>query len=235
MLLLPAMFNMIAWSVRGLVTGGWKAFFEFWIDKLDLTGSVSTQQAGPASFDLMLPHLNLAAKSPDTLTWWVTIGITLFLQLLALHIPEKFLPFRYLLQLGLFVQMTALVFFAATPTAFPYSLQGYVGNALECGIWLVLVVPWVHALVYYIFDFSVLKKACLTLMTIGFLLVALPFQLMVHVFLMMKGSLLLMPLLYFLFGVWLLMAAFVALYGWAMSWSGQTAIPAKPAHGRYWI
>jgi hypothetical protein len=223
MLLLPAMFNVMAWSARGAVTGCWKVVFEFWIDKLDLDGTVSMKSAGPASFDLMLPRLNLAAKAPDALTWWITFSVTVFLLLLALRIPEKFLPLRYLLRFGLFVQMTALLFFAAAPTAFPYSLQRYVSNALESGIWLVLVVPWVHSLVYYIFDFSILQKACLTLMTIGFLLVALPFQLMVHVFLLVKGSLLIMPLLYFVFGVWLLMVAFVALYGWAMSWPHHNA------------
>jgi hypothetical protein len=225
MLILPLCFNVLTWLVRRPISNGWAAFFEFWMVKLDLAGSVSMSPIGPRVLDLSLAYLHLPSEAPNVLMWWLTLSITLFMMMLSLHVPDRLLPLRYLLRFGLFVQLTALVFFAIAPGAFPYTISDYIRSVLNSAVWLVMMVPWVHALIYYIFDFSVLQKAALTLMTLCFLLAALPFQVMVHAYLLVKGSLLVMPLLYFVFGIWLLMVACVALYGWAMSWHRQPVDP----------
>jgi hypothetical protein len=133
-------------------------------------------------------------------------------------IPERLLPMRYLLRIVVFIQLTALVFFVTVPAAFPYSLPQYIVSSLQTAVWFMLFVPWVHALVYYVFDFSLAQNARLTGLTLLFVASALPFQLMAHGYVLVKGSMLLMPTLYLVFGIWLLIFPCVALYGWAMSW-----------------
>ena len=95
-------------------------------------------------------------------------------------------------------------------------------------MWFLLVVPWAHALIYYIFDFSLLKKAWLTLLTLLFVVLALPCQIMAHAYLLVCFSLLFLPVLYFVFGALFLVLGCIALYGWAMSWQrgSSESIPA---------
>ena len=50
------------------------------------------------------------------------------------------------------------------------------------------------------------------------MVIAVPMQLALHVYLMVTCSLLMMPLLSFVFGPTMLVFGCIALYGWAMSW-----------------
>jgi len=217
-LFLPLAFNTATWWARDAISAGWKAFFEFWITELDIAGTVTLKTFGPGWLDLALPYLDLPSSSPDALTWWVTLIMTIIALLLSSFTPDNLLPLRYLVRVAAFIQITSLLFFAIVPAAFPYTVSGYTEDSLAAGAGFILIIPWVHALVYYIFDFPLLKKAGLTLLTIAFITIALPFQLMAHAYLLVKFSLLFLPLLYLIFGIMLLTLACIALYGWAMSW-----------------
>jgi hypothetical protein len=50
--------------------------------------------------------------------------------------------------------------------------------------------------------------------------VFLPLQVLVHVGLVLKGSALVMPVLFLIFGLLLDVLILVAFYGWALSWPG---------------
>jgi hypothetical protein len=217
-LLLPVAFNVVTWLLLPPITSAWRTFFSFWIERLGIEGKASFIPRGPRSVAIPLPYVELPTRMPDAETWWMTVALTVLALLAAPSIPERWLPVRYLLRVVLFIQLTALVFFVTIPAAFPYSLPQYIVSSLQTAVWFMLVIPWVHALVYYIFDFSLAQKARLTGLTLAFVAGALPFQLMVHGYLLVKGSMLLMPALYLVFGIWLLIFPCVALYGWAMSW-----------------
>ncbi len=218
MLLLPMAFNAATWWLRKIIGAGWATIFEFWITKLGMTGVVTLKAIGPAWLDLALPYMELPSSAPTAATWWITLIITITALLLARFTPDKLLPLRYFVYIVAFIQFTALIFFATIPNAFPYTVSGHIENSLITGTGLIFIIPWVHALIYYIFDFSLLQRFLLTLLTLAFIIIALPFQFMVHTYLLIKFSLLFLPLLHFIFGILLLILACIALYGWAMSW-----------------
>ncbi|WP_354687217.1 hypothetical protein [Cupriavidus necator] len=217
-LLVPVAFNLAEWILRDRISFAWAGVLAFWIDKLGINGIVIERLTRVAWFNFNLPYLNITAAVPDVLTWSTTLIATLAVFLLSLRIPDQYLPLRYFLLFAVFIQFTALLFFAVAPQSFPYSASEYVDNVLKTCASLLFLLPWGHALVYYIFDFSWPKKIFLTLITLLFVIVAVPLQLALHVYLMACCSLLMMPLLSFVFGPTLIVFGCIALYGWAMSW-----------------
>src|SRR5947209_14218038 len=79
------------------------------------------------------------------------------------------------------------------------------------------MIPLILGFTYFLFDFSLLKKLMLSLISMGYLTLFLPFQYMLQVYILRK-SILYMPLLYFAFGPFLDVLIFVSLYSWGMSW-----------------
>lgn len=217
-LLVPVAFNVAEWMLRDHISGIWAGVLRFWIDKLGIDGVVIEQLTRVAWFDFNLPYTNVVAPVPDVLTWFVTLIATLAVCLMALRIRDLYLPLRYFLLFAVFIEATALLFFAVAPQSFPYTASRYVDNGVKTCASLLFLLPWAHALVYYIFDFSWPKKIFLTLLTLVFVMIAVPMQLALHVYLMVSCSLLMMPLLSFVFGPTMLVFGCIALYGWAMSW-----------------
>lgn len=216
--LFPAAFTLGLWLMRHPILALWQALLAFWSEKLAPGTLVSLGAVGPAALELRLPAPVLHATAPDGLTWGLTLGTTVLILSLARTLPEHLLPLRYFLRVAGFIQLTSLAFFAIVPEAFPYSLPEYLRSLLEAGLCLLVLLPWMHAAVYYVFDFSWWRKVALTALTLSFLIVAIPLLVMLHAGLLRGGSLLQLPLVYLLFGVWPWIFACIALYGWAMSW-----------------
>ncbi|WER48373.1 hypothetical protein CupriaWKF_26670 [Cupriavidus sp. WKF15] len=216
--LLPVLFNVVEWQLRIPLSTAWTAIFGFWLKRLEIAGVVSERLTSMAWFDMPLPHVEVVASLPDGVTWLVAAALTILVCLVALRLSDKYLPLRYLLLFAVFIQVTALIFFGVVPERFPYTASGYVDNGLKTAVSFLLLLPWAHALVYYIFDFSWSRKIGLTMMTLTFVVVAVPLQLMLHVYVMCRWSLLCLPLLSFLLGPSMILFGCIALYGWAMSW-----------------
>jgi hypothetical protein len=218
LLVLPVLFDLLVLKALDPVARAWAAFFAFCVEKLELAGSVTLQPVDFGWFVVQLPNVALPSMPPDTVRWVSAVVLSATVWLGARLVPDAIAPLRYFLRSVAFVQLTAVAYFLAMPAEFPYNVALYLDGSSQMAVWLVLVIPWVHALVYYIFDFALWKKAALTALTLAFIAIALPLQMMVHAVILVHGSLLLMPLLFFLFGTWLLLLPCVALYGWAMSW-----------------
>ena len=92
---------------------------------------------------------------------------------------------------------------------------------MSYAIGLISFVPILFGLTYYIFDFGLIRKAALTAMTMGHLSLFLPFQILLQAIILRK-SILFMPLLYIVFGLPLDIAIILAFYSWGMSWSFKT-------------
>jgi hypothetical protein len=88
---------------------------------------------------------------------------------------------------------------------------------------VLLVIPVLLALTFYVIDVGVLRKIVLTVVMLGHLLVFVPLQYAVHAWLVVHGTLLLLPVLFLLFGLLPEVMVLIALYGWGMSWRAQRA------------
>jgi hypothetical protein len=126
----------------------------------------------------------------------------------------RFTPLRMLLFLIAFVHATAVVFFVVSPTGLARDLPSYLETMMLGGVFLVSTVPPLFAFTYYILEASFLRKAFFTLACMAHLAVFIPLQYALHAFIVHHGSLVMLPLLYMLFGVFVdvfLMVAFYAL------------------------
>jgi len=83
---------------------------------------------------------------------------------------------------------------------------------------LIGLVPILYAFTFYLLNFTLLQKVLLTVITVAHLVLFVPQQYILHVILLHR-SVLFMPLLYFVFGPFLDILAFVGFYSWGMSWS----------------
>jgi hypothetical protein len=224
-LLLAGAFDAATWSLRSSIATGWTEVSAFWVRKLELVGAVTVPRGSGRWLEAALPAIEVAAREPDRAIWWSVLTATAALLLGTRLLPESLLPLRYLARLVCFLQGTALLFFLLAPDAFPLTLAEYTRSAGQSALWLMLIVPWIHALTYGVFAFSLSRRLALTALTLGFLGVAAPLLLMAHVYLIAKLSLLVLPVLYFVFGMPMLILACIGLYGWAMSWERTETAP----------
>lgn len=224
-LLLPLGFDLALWLSRHVLSGAWATLFAFWVQRLELTGRVERRSFGPAEVDVFLPHLEVPARPVSGALWACALGVTLALLFLSGRLPDSQIPLRYLLRLVAVLQGTALAYFAFPSSAPPYTTPEYLDGMLDSAAWLLVLVPWIHGVVYHLFEFSLARKVAFTLLTLAFISVATPFQVMLHAYLLAAGSVLFMPVLYLLGGTWLLVFGCIALYGMAMSWPRRSAAP----------
>lgn len=217
--LLPIGFSLIAWPAIWLLGRCWAPFFQFWVQKLSLPATVVTENIGPTQATVTLPLIHLPSVLPSPETWLIVAAVTLVALLITFTLPDQAFPIRYLVRVLAFIQTTALLFFWFLPDDFPHTASGHLEHLVLSGVVTMLIVPWLHALVYYIFAFSILKQIALTLLTLLLLAVLIPFLVIGHAYALHHGSMLLLPVLYFAFGLFAYVMVCIALYGWGMSWN----------------
>lgn len=219
MILLPLGFDLALWALYEPITLGWGMFFGFWLDKLGIAGFVTYEDFPYHLIDSTFPHIDVAAPYPDPRLWWATLAATLAGYPVARRIRQDFLPLSYLMLFALAIQAFALALWHSPNPGFSNSLENHIEMQLAVAMGFIAFIPWLYGLIYHIFDFSPWKKLGLTLMTLVFLIVAVPFQVMAHIFLVVKFSMLFLPLLYLMFGMFPIVLCCIALYGWGMSWA----------------
>ena len=217
-LLLPLGFNIVTFLSLGTLAGFWTDFFSLWMTHLDLRGeAVSMALVNLPGHALLIPSLTLTGGVPTATGWLVHVGVTLACALLSMWIPGKYLPFRYILRFLVFIHGTALLYFAFLSASFPYDLETYVRNGLISAIVLLFILPWILAATYYIYDFSIARKIGITTLMLVYFAIFSVTQFLVHALCLHAFSALMLPLLYLVFGVFLDVMFFMALYAWAMS------------------
>jgi hypothetical protein len=218
-LLLPLLFNFLLLCLLGPILALWRAIFDFWLDKLVPGSSTATQMVDLGHYLLPLTYPNLSAAEPSNTTWWVTLLVCALVLLATFLMPSKrFLPLNYIVRACLLIQATALAYFHWLPGHFPYDAASYLGDALAMSLFFVFMVPWILGLTYYIFSFPLRQKIALTVLALLYFVVAFPMQYLLHAYALHHLSLLFLPLFYLVFGVFLDVMMFVALYSWGMSW-----------------
>lgn len=221
MVLIPLGFNLLVWLAEPMLARFWTGAFAFWMPRLGLAGGVSLTAVPPFWLGLDLPVFSLPSSSPGPWAWWGSVLAAAGLLWLSCRTSDRFMPLRYLLRFVVFIHVAALVYFGTYPASFPYTVPLYLESSFAIGLWFMAVLPWVHGLVYHVFGFPLMNKVALTLLSLLFLAVAIPFQLLAHAFILTQGSLLYLPVLHLVFGILPLVLGCIGLYGWAMSWRGK--------------
>lgn len=221
--LLPLFFNVLTLCFLSNILGLWKLIFLFWQEKLGLGAALQLQTVDLGRYMLYLPTPALSADMPSSLTWWLTLeGSLILLALTILISPQRFLPLTYILRACLLIQATALAYFYWLPDIFPHDAITYISNSLVMSLFFIFMTPWILALTYYVFDFSLLQKFVLSLLMLSYFTVALPMQYLLHAYALHYLSLLFLPLFYLVFGIFLDVMMFVAIYSWGMTWRWRT-------------
>ena len=196
------------------------AITAFWLPHLQVPAALESQVRGlfgPFAYRLSFPNFGVSAPDFDTLR--VSVAVCALIMLTAfLTMRGRMLPIGYLLWGACLVQFLSSALFYFAPAAFAYSLGSHVANGLEYALVLIFFVPLLLSFSYYVFEYSLLRKAFGTLLIIGGLVLVAPYQYLVHIMLLEAGTLLLLPILYVLFGLLFDIGVFIALYAWVMSW-----------------
>ena len=167
-----------------------------------------------------VPYPRMQAVSPDAQTWWLTAAIVGVLLAATFLLPKRWMPVTYLARAVLFIQTTALAYFFWEPARFPHTPDSYMEGMVTYGIALISIVPALFGLTYYIFRFRLIRKAALTAMTMMHLSLFFPLQILAQAIVLRK-SVLFMPVLYIVFGLPVDVMIILAFYSWGMSWPSK--------------
>lgn len=168
----------------------------------------------------MIPFPEMEGITPDAWTWWSNAAVVCLLYSASYFFPKKLTPITYLLRAVLFIQITALMYFLMIPARFPHTPDSYMEGLVSYRIVLITAVPALFGLTYYIFEFRLIKKIAITILTMSYLSLCLPVQILLQAMVLEK-SVLYMPILYMVFGLPVDILIILAFYSWGMSWASD--------------
>lgn len=221
---LPLLCNLVTLKLLPSITGLW---FELTRWSIAVTGGMADVSALRVqegwTRPMALPWLELSSSTPSFWQCWGNALAALLLLLLSFVISQERMPARYLLRLLAIIQGCSCLYFCVMPAAFSHSLSDYHHSCLEFVLALLLLVPWIHALTFYILDKPIWHKLLLTLLSMGYLCVEAPLHYFAAALALHFGSLLFMPLIFILGSLMVEVMMLIALYGWVMSWDTASA------------
>lgn len=211
----------------------WQGLFEWARSQVGLDVLLGEQAVLlPGNTVFRFPELSAITPQPTALAMLLTSMITIGVLGLTWLIPRRFTPARALLRLLVAVQLSALLFFALSTEPFPYRVADYLFGLMATGLIAMAAVPLILGLVLYPLDLGWVRKIVITVLMLGHFAVLTPLLVLSHAWLVLHTGALLMPTLFLACGVLPFGLAFVAFYGWAMSWPSDLTrrrIPA-PVH-----
>jgi hypothetical protein len=210
--------------------GIWNSALALGLRVLPLNARLDVAEHHFRFLTLQIPYLRMEPILPDLQTWSLVCAITLLLFAGTFFLSKNFVPVIYLARGILLIQATSLVYFALWPTRFPHTPDSYMEALVASGIGLISVIPLLFALTYYIFDFGLLRKAALTAMTMLYLAIFLPFQVLAQAMVLQK-TVLFMPVLYIVLAMPVDVLLIIAFYSWGMTWSFRPATNREPKFG----
>ena len=226
---LAGYFFALPWLARG-----WQVVFRLGRDLLGLAVPLGTQTLalpGGGGRSIALPLVTTPTPLPDARVLWIAAFSCAAVLLLSFLLSDRFTPLRYFLRLLVLVQVSALLFFRFASRPFPYGVGDHVFVLLVAGLVVMGLVPLLLGLTLHVFELAFWRKLLLTLLVLGHLAVFVPLNALVHVWLILHGTAVVMPVLFLVFGLLLDVFVFVAFYAWALSWppSARRTTP-PPVH-----
>jgi hypothetical protein len=213
------LFAVIAWlTTLPWACRFWSYVLQYGLKVLPLHAAFATSEFKIGKlFHYRLPFLKIDPVLPTSQMWGFTCLVTIVLFVITYRLSQKWTPVVYLLRAMLIIQITALIYFAMIPARFPHTPNSYMEGLITSGIALIFSIPFLFGLTYYIFKFSAIKKICITLAAMGYLVLFLPLQMLLQALVLQK-TILFMPLLYIVFGMPLDVLLVIAIYSYGMTW-----------------
>jgi hypothetical protein len=196
--ILPAALCALLLRFEPQLVDFWREFILTWAQALDLPLARSAREAGWGEVPLVWRYFDTGSVLPGDrdLLLHALATAAVFAATFAMG-PEK-LPFKYLLRVLCVLHATALLFFVASPTAFPYDVSDHLVTLTGGGFVLLMTIPVMLALGHYVLRIPLAMKVA-------------------HSALILLYFVVLIPLLFFGFGALLNFVLFIALYSWAAS------------------
>lgn len=214
--LLPLVFNGIILFFLSQIMQGWGFLIELCLAKLKI-GSVIYTQYTIFHINFLLPSIVLTASPPSSYCWWWTFCSTLVIFGCSFWLKNSLTPLKYLLRAFLFILCCSLVYFYIHPNYFPYDIALFTKSGFLQILALLIATPWIFCFAYYNFGYRFVAKIALTALTINYLIILAPFQYLLNALLIHYCSLIIMPGLYFFFGLLTNIMAIIAFYAYGIS------------------
>jgi len=171
---------------------------------------------------LHIPYLRMEPVLPSLGVWSLTALVSLLLFAATYFLPSRLKPVIYIVRGVVLVHASALIYFALWPASFPHTPDSYMQALVIAIAAIISIIPLLFGLTYYIFDFGLAKKALLTALTMAHLTLFLPLQVLLQA-LVLQQTVLLMPVLYIVFGMMIDVLIIIGFYSWGMTWSFRPA------------
>jgi len=222
-LFLPLIFDLILWWQLDNIITLWHGIFDFWTHIMGFSGAVENMPSDLLLSTTDLPIPAFDALIPTAKEVYINGMVTTALFALSFFLPEKALPITYLLRTYFVIHLSAVVYFLISPDYFPYLLSDSVAGGLGLGVYILFLIPPLLAMIYYIFDFGLTRKILITMMMLGYFILFLPMQYLLHALILHHFSLIFMPVLYLMFGLLMDVLMCVAFYSYGMTWKKYSA------------
>lgn len=224
--LLPIVLCLLMLGFEPAMLSFWRLVILFWSSRLGLPLQASEIGDGVGTLVFFWNTSDSHSDMPDQNIWLATAMLTFVAFALTSKLDKEKLPLKYLVRILCFIQTLSLVFFLVAPSQFPYSVSDHVGDILSAGHILMFVTPIMLALGYYLLQVRAVVKVLHTILILGYFVVMIPHQVVLHALILHHFSSLFMPILYICFGAVFDVLIFVALYSWAAS-----TLPARATQG----
>ena len=216
-LLLPALFCGVLLRFEPEVVTFWREAILALAAPLELPLAASTRDAGWGEVRLAWMYLATSTLLPTVRELWLHALGTAAIFGATFLLPTARLPLKYFVRILCVVHASAILFFAWAPAPFPYGVEDHVLALTSSGYFLLLSIPLMLALGYYVLRVPLAVKLTHTALILAYFVAWVPLQAALHACLLQHVGALLMPLLFFCFGALLNVLLFIALYAWAAS------------------
>jgi hypothetical protein len=225
-LLLPAFFIALLLELEPWLVAFWREFVMTWAGVLGIPVVVSARAAGWGELRLAWNFVDSPTLLPGrvALAWSAIASAGIFAGTYA--IPARWLPLRYIARIVAVLLAVSTAVFAFG--RFPYSIADHVLALTGGGFVLVATVPVMLALGYYVLRLPLALKLFHTALVMGYFVVLIPLQVVVHLVLVQHLTLVVMPMLFLVFGALLDFLLFIALYSWIASTAPPGAAASAP-------
>jgi hypothetical protein len=218
-LLIP-WFYILLWHALPFLWKYWTAAWQYGLDEAvrNANFKVVRYVDDYMTFPILSAELHVGRISTRSLLF---TGLACLAGFLASFVRQGvWLPFAYMLRMLCAFQLFVCVYFWLWPHHFIYDAAGHLQSIFLLQIAEIAVMPLLMGLIFYPLDMSLIKKAMATLLILAYMCAVVPWLMLLHAIVLTYGSLLFMPFAYFILGGPLLVALYVALYSYCMSWRG---------------
>lgn len=211
---------LLLWSGAAPIGEFWFGVCRFWMDRLDLPGTLLLVDGpGLGPWQTRVPALlDTAAVPAAAVLGRLALGAALAMGAAYLLFRRQWLPLAYAVWALCFVQIFACACLWLAPTRYSHTLGAHFRGGFDGVVVLLHLTPLLLSFSYYAFDHRLLRKSLGTLVILAGLVLVAPYQLIAHVAVVDALSLAVLPLLFTAFGLLFDIAVFVALYAWVVSW-----------------